>query len=63
MTREIKLTMSESWMRNDFDEIHSILEDTIKEFIPNNERIINIEVKEQSGFKRFWIYSEIIKND
>ena len=56
--KKVFLIRSETWMGDDnFKEISSILEDTIKEFV-SDERIINIEVKEHCGLRRFWIYIE-----
>jgi len=55
--KKVYLARSETWMGDNFKEISSILEDTIKEFV-SDERIINIEVKEHCGLKRFWIYIE-----
>ena len=60
MKHIIQLTRSETWMGDDFKDIHSILDDTIKEFVGKEDKIINIEVKESGGLKRFWIYTEKI---
>lgn len=58
--KEINLIRSETWLTADFDDINSILENTIKEFV-EDERIINIQVvTEKSGLSRFWIYIESI---
>jgi len=56
--KKVSLIRSETWMGDNFNEISSILEDTIKEFV-SDEKIINIEVKEHCGLKRFWIYIEL----
>ena len=54
----VKLTRSETWINDDFDNIHNVLDETIKDFVGEDERIINIEVKtSESGLSRFWIYT------
>lgn len=53
----VNLTRSETWLGDVFEVIQSILDETINEFIDADEQIINIEVKEHCGLKRFWIYS------
>ena len=58
MEIDINISRSETWIDDNFEAISSILEDTIKDFIEEDDRIINIEVKERNGLKRFWIYSE-----
>lgn len=57
--RNINICRSETWMGDNFKEISSILDETIRDFV-DKERIINIEVKERGGLSRFWIYSEEI---
>ncbi len=55
---KVHLIKSETWLNANFEEIHSVLEDTVKDFV-ENERIINIQVvKDDSGLSRFWIYLE-----
>ena len=44
-------------MNDSVVKIQEILDETIADFVPENERIINIEVKESNGLYRFWIYS------
>ena len=56
-TQTVNICRSETWMGDNFIEISTILEQTIKEFMKKDERIINIEVKERAGLSRFWIYS------
>jgi len=60
--RNVSLVRSETWMRDNFNVINDILEQTIEDFI-DNERIVNIEVKEHNGLNRFWIYIEDKKKD
>ena len=45
-------------MDSSLEEIQEILDEAIEEFIDNDEKIINIELKEHSGLQQFWIYSE-----
>lgn len=55
---EVNIIRSETWLNDDIDEISSILEETVKDFIEPNEQIINIESKKNdSGLSRFWIYT------
>jgi hypothetical protein len=59
MAREINIIRTETWLNDDFDSIHAILEQAIKDFIEEDDRIINIQmVKDSSGLSRFWIYVE-----
>ena len=53
----VNVTRSETWMNDSVVKIQEILDETIADFVPENERIINIEVKESNGLYRFWIYS------
>ena len=57
--KKVSLIRSETWLTNNFEIINKILEETISEFVRENERIINIEMKTDiSGLSRFWIYKE-----
>lgn len=58
----VSIIRSETFLSDiSIKEINELLEETIREFIVDDERIINIEMKEdRSGLKRFWIYLEII---
>jgi len=57
MMRKVGIIRSETWLDDNFEDIGQILEETIAEFIKDNEEIINIQVKEEkSGVSRFWIY-------
>lgn len=53
----IVLIRSETWLSDNYDNISSILEETIK-CIEDNDRIINIQVVTHAGTSRFWIYVE-----
>jgi len=57
MTKEVNLIKSESWIRSTIDEQNDILNETIKDFIEDDERIINIQAIEENGQTRFWIYT------
>jgi hypothetical protein len=55
----INLIRSETWLSDNFEDISSILEETINEFVDIRDRIINIESKKSdNGMSRFWIYVE-----
>ena len=55
---QVNLIKSETWLDGDSEKICSILNETIKEFVADDERIINIESKtKDSGLVRFWIYT------
>ncbi len=56
--RIVSLIRSETWIDDNYDEINTILEEAIAEMVGDNQRIVNIEVKERGGLKRFWIYVE-----
>ena len=50
---------SESWDNDrDIDNIYNILTQSINDFVEEEDRIINIEMKEHNGSFRFWIYYE-----
>jgi hypothetical protein len=51
---KVNIIRSESWLDDNFENICSILDETIKDFVDDDERIINIE---SSGLSRFWIYT------
>ena len=57
MKSNISVVRSETWLRADINQIQSILEDTIKDFLDESDEIINIEKHtEDNGLSRFWIY-------
>jgi len=54
---DVNIIRSETWLNDNFEEIHSILDETIEEFVDDSKQIINIESKtEANGLSRFWIY-------
>ncbi len=57
MKPNICIVRSETWLRDNFEQISQILEETISEFIDEKDEIINIEKHtEDNGLSRFWIY-------
>jgi len=46
MKSEISVVRSETWLRADINQIQSILEETIKDFLVESDEIINIETGE-----------------
>lgn len=59
MKKEINIIRSETWLEDNFEDISLVLAETIKEFVGEKNRIINIEaIKADSGLSRFWIYTE-----
>lgn len=56
--KKIEIIRSETWMNDDLDSIHNVLEETIKDFVDEKDRIINIQVVDRNGQSRFWIYIE-----
>ena len=55
---EITIIRSGSWSNLDLKEIEEELNQTIKDFVDDNEKIINVQLVEESGNKRFWIYTQ-----
>ena len=55
---KIGLIRSGTWMDDNYDDIHKVLDETVEEFVGKNVRIINIETKTKNGLSRFWIYVE-----
>ncbi len=56
--KKISITRSETWILDDFENIHYILDETIKEYLTDEDVIINIQVVTgDDGLSRFWIYS------
>ena len=54
---KINIIRSQTWLKDDFENITDILEEAIKDFVDENDEIINIESKEsENGLSRFWIY-------
>lgn len=49
---------SETWLRTDIDEQNKILNDTINEFLESDHKVISVQLVEENGLKRFWIYTE-----
>lgn len=56
--RKIQLIRSEGWMGDDFEVVNSVLERTIKEMVPKDHDVINVQVVERNGNSRFWIYAQ-----
>ena len=57
---ETNVILSESWSEKyqDIDNINTLLQEAIDDFVDENDTIINIEVKTgSSGLLRFWIYT------
>ena len=53
----MKLIRSQTWLKDDFDDIHNVLDETIEDFVSNEDEVINVQVvKEETGLSRFWIY-------
>lgn len=60
---EINLIRSSTWITDNFDDIHRVLDETIKDFVSDDQEIINIESKtSKHGSSRFWIYTKKISN-
>jgi len=60
---KVNIIRSETWLDDNFENISLILDEVIKEFVNNDERIINIEMKtDHSGLSRFWIYTTKLRN-
>jgi len=59
--KKVSIVRSESWLKEDIVGINKILQETVEELITSDEKIINVQVVEENGFSRFWIY--IIKED
>jgi len=43
-------------LRINNEALDEILDETINDFVPENEKVINIEAKTENGSTRFWIY-------
>ncbi len=57
MSKAVTIIKSESWMQSDTAEQDEILNDAIIEFVDDDERIINIQMVDEGGLKRFWIFT------
>lgn len=53
---KVNIVSSGTWMRHDIDTMQSVLDETILDFVKEGDSIINIEMKENNGQNRFWIY-------
>jgi|AntRauTorcE11897_2_1112592.scaffolds.fasta_scaffold213756_1 hypothetical protein len=58
MKNEITIVKSDSWTKTGLMEQDKILNDTIRDFIEDCEIIINVQLVEELGLKRFWIYTQ-----
>lgn len=54
---KINITRSETWATDNLDVIERIMNETIEEWVPKDQKIINIEMIERNGMYRFWIYT------
>lgn len=60
--KKVDIIWSETWLKDDLENIEDILNEVIKDFVEKDETVINIECKTSpTGLSRFWIY--IVKND
>ena len=57
--KKVNIIRSETWLIDDFkNNISQILNETITDFVEDNEKIINIEmITQKNGLSRFWIYT------
>ena len=54
---KVNITRSETFATDNLEVIDRILNETIKEWISKDQKIINIEMIERNGMYRFWIYT------
>jgi len=58
MNKKINIIRSETWLTDNFENISQILNETISDFVKDEEKIINIEMKiQKNGLSQFWIYT------
>lgn len=55
---EVNIIKSESWLKSGLKEQDGILNEAIKTYVGEDERIINIQMIEENSLKRFWIYTQ-----
>jgi len=60
MKNHITIVRSESFTKSkaNLSQQGEILNQAIKDFVHDSERVINIQLVENSGLERFWIYTE-----
>ena len=55
--RKVNIIESDSFMKYNLNDLQSILDQTILEYVEENEIIINIELKNMdNGLNKFYIY-------
>lgn len=54
---EVNIIKSESWLKVGLREQDEILNQAIKNYLESSDDIINIQMVEENGLKRFWIYT------
>ena len=55
---EITIVKSGSCTIADLMQQNEELNQTIKDFVDDDEKIINVQLVQESGYKRFWIYTQ-----
>lgn len=58
MAKEVTIIKSESWIKAGLKEQDQTLNEAIKTYVEDDERIINIQMVDEDGLKRFWIYTQ-----
>ena len=58
MPKEVTIIKSESWMKTGLKEQDDALNEAIQTYVEDDERIINIQLVDEGGLKRFWIYTQ-----
>lgn len=56
--KEVTIIKSETWMRAGSREQGEILNETIRDYVENGERIISIQLITVGGLNRFWLYTQ-----
>ena len=57
MKRFINLIKSETWVdMNNIEHQENVLNDLLDTVLSSNQEIINIQLVEENGLKRFWVY-------
>lgn len=56
---DVNLIRSGTWFTQSvtIDDLNEILNETVQDFVDDDEHVVNVQCKEENGQGRFWIYT------
>lgn len=61
--KKVELIRSDTWLTDNYDNAEIALTKSITEFVGEYDKIINIQLVNNCGLYRYWIYIEVGENE